>query len=179
MPLETATAIVGILVVCSQMLSSLKGLYEGSSGAPALASAVQNEICEFTIILLKLQSIILESDSILSSQHGTSPLDIDQLLAGCVCTFDELREQVDSLGSIGKNDIMNRMRWAWMEKSLTKLTQRLQNHKASFTLILTILTTFVPIRYDLFLFFGHDLAKISLLALSASQPLKYSDVTST
>ncbi|KAI5836764.1 ankyrin repeat-containing domain protein [Morchella snyderi] len=54
-------------------------------------------------------------------------------------TVADLEKEVDSLAS-DSMDVRTRLKWAWAESTLSGLTQRLQNHKASLNLMLSILT---------------------------------------
>ncbi|KAI4218154.1 MAG: hypothetical protein L6R40_008800, partial [Gallowayella cf. fulva] len=59
-------------------------------------------------------------------------------MGGCVLTFSELERVLDDLKS---DDMCIRdcVRWAKQEKAINNLVQKLQNHKASLSLILHVL----------------------------------------
>ena len=63
------------------------------------------------------------------------------IVLGCVSTFSELQQLLDGMDLIGTGtmNISARLKWAKNEGQLSTIIQRLQTHKASLSLILTIL----------------------------------------
>lgn len=137
--MEVAASVVGLLTAGAQITLILQSFIESAINAPALARRIHHEVHEFEIILSKLQPIVLGP----LDRSRASLIDIHHLsftLAGCVCTFSELEKQVSELKCTGKMDFTDRIRWSRAESTFKPLIERLQSHKASLTLILTILT---------------------------------------
>lgn len=143
--MEVAASVVGLLAAGAQVSSVLQQFMSSTSNAPSLAQSLNQEIGDFRIVLSKLERIVRGSVP-LNKSRG-SMIDTDHLaftLAGCVCTFSQLEKEVDRVKSSGKMELLDRIRWARNENTLLYIVQRLQSHKLSLTLILTILTWFVP-----------------------------------
>src|SRR5436853_414875 len=64
-------------------------------------------------------------------------------LSACVLTFSELDVFVQALDSEQKMGILDRMKWIIKSNALKELLERLQQHKLSLNLMLTILTWYV------------------------------------
>lgn len=138
--MEAVASVVGLLAVAAKITTTLTQFIQGSINAPTLARTVHYEIHDFSFVLSKLHPLIISADPI--SQAGGPLVDIDHLcitLEGCVWTMSELEREVDRLNVSGKMVIRDRLRWSWMESSLFQIIQRLQNHKSSLNLILTLL----------------------------------------
>ena len=72
-------------------------------------------------------------------------LKVDQIInviSSYLLTFSELERLLDDLET-GKMNIIDRMKWTRREAEIASLIQRLQNHKASLSLILNVLNGLV------------------------------------
>lgn len=67
-------------------------------------------------------------------------------LTGCVLTFSELEDILTELKIDGTMDTLDRINWARKESKIAGIISRLQNHKASLNLMLTILQWFATTR---------------------------------
>lgn len=142
--MEVAASVVGLLAVGTQVAVILQQFISSSVNAPELAQFLKHEIQDFRFVLLKLQPIVLGSVPL--NRSRASLIDIDHLsftLTGCVCTFSILEKEVDRIKSNGKMDFWDRIKWARTEATFAQLLLRLQSHKLSLTLILTVLTWYV------------------------------------
>ena len=77
------------------------------------------------------------------TKTGASLVLVEQVivvLSGCVIMFSELESVLDDLKTECHLDAIDRMRWARNDSIITGNIQRLQNHKASMNLMLTILS---------------------------------------
>lgn len=141
--MEVAASVVGLLMASAKVSSVLQQFITGSANAPALALNIAHEINDFRFILSKLQRFILGSVALNPSRASLIHIDhLSLTLAGYTSTLSELEKAVDSL-LLGKMDFVNRMKWSWAERDLTHLVERLQQHKSSLTLVLTILAWYV------------------------------------
>lgn len=138
-PLSIATGVVGIMTAAAQISSLLINFTRQSNSAPQQAAIVLTEVTETSGILSHLQSFLLGTET--ADQSRTCVLQVDHVLAivtGCVATFSELEETLDSLRTEGM-DILDRIKWARKESAIMAITRRLQTHKASLSLMLNIL----------------------------------------
>lgn len=141
-PLSIAASVVGLVTAGREMSLLLQQLID----APSTAKTVSQEIDDFVIILAQLQPFVL--GSVFANPDRTQMLDVEHIqvtLFGCVVTFSELSTVVNELCPSGRG-LRGRFQWAWAGSTLAQLVQRLQSHKNSLTLILTILTWYAVIR---------------------------------
>lgn len=137
-PLSIAAGVIGIITAAAQISSLLTNFTRQTNSAPKQASIVLTEVTETSGILSHLQSFLLGTET--ADQSRTCFLQVDHVLAivtGCVATFSELEETLDSLRTEGM-DILDRIKWARKESGIMTLIQRLQTHKASLSLMLNI-----------------------------------------
>ncbi|KAI4255859.1 MAG: hypothetical protein L6R42_006533 [Xanthoria sp. 1 TBL-2021] len=146
--LSLAAGVIGVLTAAGQISSLLLQFTKSSKDAPQIACAVLSEVDDIRGVLLHLQSFLLSDES--SDQSRTQLLQVDQVVAimtGCVNTFSELEQLLDRLTVTGWEakgmNILDRAKWARKEKAISNLMQRLQNHKASLSLILNVLNGYV------------------------------------
>lgn len=142
-PLSIAAGVVGILTAAAQISSILIDFTRSAKGAPHQAQVIITEVNDTSGILSRLQAFILGKE--FADTARTSMLRVDQVInvvSGCVLTFSELQKLLDELET-GKMGILDRVKWTRKEATIAGLIQRLQNHKASLSLILNILNGFV------------------------------------
>lgn len=147
-PLSVAASVAGLLMAGAQISSTLQNFISAPSSAPSFAQNIRDELHDFGVVLSHLQLFLLGSVS--PSHSGASVIDVDQLkitLTGCVFTFSELEKEVYNLGARdnARMGVRDRFRWAWSEPTIVQLIQRIQNHKLSLTLMLTILRGYVTL----------------------------------
>lgn len=139
--MEVAASVVGLLAVVAKVSSVLHQFISGCIDAPLIAQTTCDEVSDFGYALSKLQPYIDGSSPI--KLLGASMTDVNQLsvtLAACVVTFSRMEKTMDRLmpPTGGGMDPLSRLRWSWAEKGISQLVQRLQQHKLSLTLLLTI-----------------------------------------
>ena len=142
-PLSIAAGVVGILTAAAQISSLLIKFTKATKDAPQQARVIVTEVNDTSGILSHLQSFLLGNE--FSDRSRTSLLKVDQvvtIVSGCVLTFSELEKLLDELG-VASVDVLDRMKWARKETAVAGLIQRLQNHKASLSLMLNILNGLV------------------------------------
>ncbi|KAI9762001.1 MAG: hypothetical protein M1840_001499 [Geoglossum simile] len=139
-PISVAASIVGLLTAAAKISSTMQG-FVSITGAANLCQRVQHEIRDITAAATQLQTFVLEGLQPMPSRK--SMVDVNQVLitlTGTVCTFSELEKEVDGLKRDSDMGILDRAKWAWKEQAITQLCQRIQDHKLSLSLMLTILT---------------------------------------
>ncbi|KAI4262147.1 MAG: hypothetical protein L6R42_002671 [Xanthoria sp. 1 TBL-2021] len=140
-PLSIAAGVIGILTAAAQVSHLLINFTRNSKDAPQTAQIVLTEVNEISGTLSHLQSFLLGNETL--DRSRTQLLQVDQVVtvvSGCVLTFSELEKLLDSLKTDNMG-IRDCVRWARKEKLITGLVQRLQNHKASLSLVLHILNS--------------------------------------
>ena len=143
-PLSLAAGVVGILTAAAQISKLLIQFTKASRNAPTQARHVITEVSDTSVILSQLQSFLLGNEY--TDRSRTSLLKVDQvvtIVSSCVLTFSELEQTLDGLKT-GDMRILDNMKWARKESEIMATIQRLQNHKASLSLILNILHGYVP-----------------------------------
>ena len=138
-PLSIAAGVVGILNAAAQASSVLINFTRSARGAPHQAQVILTEVNDTSGILSHLQAFLLGQE--FADTSRTSMLKLDQVVnvvSSCVLTFSELEKLLDEL-TTGEMGIIDRVKWTKKEAAIKNLVQRLQNHKASLSLILNIL----------------------------------------
>ena len=138
-PLSIAAGVVGILTAAAQISTLLIQFTKASKNASVQARHVLTEVNDISGILSHLQTFLIGHEYVESSR--TSLLRVDHIVAivsGCVMTFSELEKVIDGLKSADLGAI-DSIRWAWKETEIMTIIQRLQNHKASLSLMLNVL----------------------------------------
>lgn len=138
-PLSIAAGVIGLLTAAAQISTLLIRFTNASRNAPAQARHVLTEVGDISGILSHLQSFLFGTQSI--NRSRTSLLRVDHtvtILSGCVMTFSELEKILDELETKDIR-VFDSMKWARKETEVEAILQRLQNHKASLSLMLNIL----------------------------------------
>ncbi len=136
-PLSIAAGIVGVLTAAAQISSLLIKWTKSAKEAPQQPRVIAAEVTELSGILAHLQSFLLGN----GCSDESSLVKVDQLvtiLSGCVLTFSELEKLLDEM-KVEDFNILDRVKWAKKESAVMSVVQRLQNHKASLSLMLNIL----------------------------------------
>ena len=139
-PLSVTASIVGLLGAAGKITSLLYGVTTKVSNAPNLAKSVLTEVADVTTALEQLQTYVIGAADVPSSR--SSLIMLEQLLvtlSGCVATFSELESLLDNLDLVSELRKLARVKWGLKESRIVAILQRLQNHKASLILMLTIL----------------------------------------
>ncbi|KAG0645569.1 Rho-GTPase-activating 5 [Hyphodiscus hymeniophilus] len=140
-PLSVSMAIVGLLTAAQQISSAIGKLVSKSKSAPKDMQNVKSTVDTIRAVLLQLQMLLLGRAKVESQR--TSLILVDQVvitLSACVSTFSELDVFVGTLGSDNELGLMDRIRWATKSKDILEHLQKLEMHKSSLTLMMTILT---------------------------------------
>ncbi|KAK0617564.1 hypothetical protein B0T14DRAFT_272883 [Immersiella caudata] len=143
-PLSIAASVAGLLAAGGKFMALLAQISR-LSDAPPLCAAVITELTATASVLRQTQILLddrlqchAERKSLVLLEH------VATALTGLVMAKDELETMLDDLGLIYSADskvtgIFDRARWMRKESDIQKLVQRLQNHKSSLNLVLTVL----------------------------------------
>lgn len=149
-PLSVIASITGLIMAGIQITSTVGRFISSTTGAPVLAQTISSEVHDFVRVLSSLQHIVLGP---LGSVARTSMIDVDDLIitiTACICTLSDLEKEVDCLAVNDNMSIRARLKWAWAETTILGLIARVQHHKSSLNLMLTILTWYVSLNCALY-----------------------------
>lgn len=142
-PLSVSASVAGLLTAAAQISSLLIKFANSAKGAPKQAQSVLIEVKDISGILHHVQLFLL--GQMAASRSRASMLLVEQLLVtltGCVITFSELEDILTDLKTEGAMHTLDRINWARKESKIAGIISRLQNHKSSLNLMLTILEWF-------------------------------------
>jgi hypothetical protein len=142
-PISVAVSVAGLVSATIKISTALKGFISSAVDTPSLARSVQAEVHEINVVLSQLQRFVLR-EKIPGTIHG-SMIEVEEflaILAGVVCTVSELERVIDNLKLGHRMGTLHRVRWAWKESAISRILQRLQAHKLSLALLMTILTRY-------------------------------------
>jgi len=143
-PLSVAASVVGLITAAAQVSQVLTDVISKARHAPDTCRHVRNEVDDIRGVLAQLQLFITGVS--MASRSRTSLIMVDQVvvtLAACVTTFSELDAFATSLQSTIEMTIFDRLHWVSKEKDIKNMLAKLESHKLSLTLMVTILTWYV------------------------------------
>ncbi|KAJ4031876.1 hypothetical protein NW761_012978 [Fusarium oxysporum] len=139
-PLSVSASVVGLLGAGAKITSCLWTFATNARDAPQLARHLVFEVADITAALESLQAYVCgqaqapgERGALILLEHVLTTL------TGCVTTFSDLQSLMDQLNLSPDMGTIDKMKWARQESSICAIVQRLQNHKSSLTLMLTVL----------------------------------------
>ena len=145
-PLSVAAGVAGIVTAAAQISSLLINFTKSTIAAPQQVKVVLAEVSDIGEILSHFRSFLFGLDA--PDRSRTSLLTVEKvvtIISGCVLTFSELEKLLDELKTEDL-DLLDCLKWARKESAIAGLLQRLQNHKASLSLILDILNGFALVH---------------------------------
>jgi hypothetical protein len=145
-PLSVAASVVGLLTAGAQITKVLTQVIDKARGAPEECRRIRNHVDDIRNVLAQLQLFVTGTSRALRSR--TSLILVDQVivtLAACVTTFSELDTFAQGLHSEAEMGVLDRLRWASKQKDINDVLHRLESHKSSLSLMITILTWYVMV----------------------------------
>ena len=125
--------------ITAQGPSNLLKFVKCAKAAPQHVQVITAELNETQTILVRVQDFLRGNRVAKPSRMALLKLGhVIIVVSGCVVTFSEIEKILDGHGT-QEMDILGRMRWARREDEVAGLISRLQNHKASLSLMLNIL----------------------------------------
>jgi hypothetical protein len=135
-----------LLNAAGKMAQLLKGL-TASADALGSAKAVLMEMNAMMGALQYLSEYLNGAIRVPASREQLVLLEhIATTLMGCIITYDELEAIIDSVHGATKMGAIDRLKWTLKETEIRDIIQRIQNHKISLTLMLSILQWYVPLK---------------------------------
>ncbi|KAJ2986734.1 hypothetical protein NUW58_g4889 [Xylaria curta] len=142
-PISIAASVAGLLAFGSKVVSVLFSVVYKAGNAPSLAQSLLWEVSDISAILGHLDRFIQGRVAVSSERGSMIPFKhVVASLSGCVMTYSELQQQLDKMDLVnadGGMGVFGRLAWVRKEATFSGIVGRLQNHKASMTLMLTIL----------------------------------------
>ncbi|KAL8631171.1 hypothetical protein Q9189_003111 [Teloschistes chrysophthalmus] len=141
-PLTISVSIVGLCTAAIQISRLLKRFVDSSSDAPASARHTITEITGIYVCINQLDAFLSGRQE--SPRSRRSLVMLEQVIivfTDCVSTFSQLEQTLESLKTDNPMRVIDRVKWAMKEKTISKLLARLQTSKTSLSLILNILTS--------------------------------------
>jgi hypothetical protein len=138
--LSVSASVAGLLGAGAKITSILSTVVSNARDAPKLAQNLLLEMAGITAALGSLQSYVC-GRSQASAERGALILleHVLTTLTGCVTTYSDLQPIIDDLNTSPDMGTFDKLKWARQESSIAVIVQRLQNHKSSLTLMLTVL----------------------------------------
>lgn len=141
-PLTIASAVVGLIAAASRIGPLLYHFVTHTKDAPRSASQTHDEINSVTAALERLQSYLLGTSTTSIERRSLITLrNIVATLTACVTTYSDLERVVGRC--VDEEGKFKRIKWLFNESDIAEVLQRLQGHKSSLTLMLTILQWYV------------------------------------
>ncbi|KAL5610867.1 hypothetical protein FOBRF1_006984 [Fusarium oxysporum] len=138
-PLSVAASVVGLLTAAAQVSKIIANVMNKARHAPEEYGRIKAEVDDIRNVLVTLQLFIINPQQ--ASRPRTSLIMVEQVIAtlvACVTTFSELDTFATALEN--ETSILDRLRWASKDKDIHAILVRLESHKNSLMLMLTILT---------------------------------------
>ena len=139
-PLSLGASVVGILSVAGHVSKKPFDFIQNTREAPDQAHETLREVNELRLILGQCQTLLSRNEQ--SRVPGASRLlveDIATVITGCVLSVSKLERLLTEAETENGLNVIDRMKWAWREEKMAKITGRLISRKQSMSLMVTIL----------------------------------------
>jgi N-terminal domain on NACHT_NTPase and P-loop NTPases len=128
---EPAASIIALVATGTKVCLCLNDIVGTMRDAPQSAQSVRNELFAVNAALCQIQSLYSDPKSVPSKN---AQQDIKVMVRSCKDTFQELEAVVHDY----KPGVWSRLTWLTKEKEVMQLLRRLESHKASLNLIITV-----------------------------------------
>jgi len=140
-PLTIGSAVVGLIAAASRIGPILYHFVTHTKDAPKSASQILNEMNDVTAALERLQVYLLDASTTNVARRSLVSLrNLIATLTSCAITYSDMEHVI---GKCIEGGAVKRVRWVMNEADIGELLQRVQAHKLSLTLMLTILQWYV------------------------------------
>ena len=139
-PLSLGASVIGILSVAGHVSKKLFDFIQNTREAPDQAHETLREVNDLRVILAQCQTLLSRNEQ--SSVPGASHLlveDVATVITSCVLSFSKLERLLIEVETENELNVIDRMKWAWREKKLARITGRLISQKQSLDSMVTIL----------------------------------------
>ncbi|KAH6682774.1 hypothetical protein B0J14DRAFT_574349 [Halenospora varia] len=138
-PLSVTASVIGLLAATGKVVSVLNKVKSSLGSASQLVDQLLSQIKEVEISLFAVDNLLVGIQS--APRRRIAMIQVDQLVATLtetVLTFSELEAMVTPLERRSDIPLLERWKWVWKEEVVTSVMLRLDRHKASLSLMLTI-----------------------------------------
>lgn len=136
-PLTIGSAVVGLIAGASRIAPILYHFLTHTQDAPKTASQILDEMNSVTAALERLQAYVMgAANANVARRSMLSLRNIVATLTACVTTYSDLELVLNKCVDEGK---VKKVKWLLNEGDIVALVQRVQAHKLSLMLMLTIL----------------------------------------
>lgn len=141
-PLSVTASIVGILGAAGKVAEVLGSVVTNIKDAPRVFTTITTEVNSLRIVLSSLQQFLVNLTS--ASPHRVALIQLDQLivtLTDSVLTFSELETLITPLDVPPGCQFLlkDRLKWLMKESAILGISEKLQKHMSSLSLMLNIL----------------------------------------
>ncbi|KAF3309409.1 hypothetical protein TWF173_010950 [Orbilia oligospora] len=135
-----AASIVGLISASAKFIPWLVDISNKIADVPDSVRTMMLELNETSIILKGVQAYISEEEQVAAHRKSLISLEnISITLTGFVVTYSDLEKHLDFVKTGDEISSFDRSKWVLREKDILDVVRRLQNHKASLSLMLNII----------------------------------------
>ena len=146
--MDAAASVAGLVSLAGQLYTIMNTFVENAKDAPSLAHTVHSELTSCHSILTALQTLYFGTKLSPNRAPLISLGDLYATLTEAVLLYSELETVLKPLAQDPSNSFARRARWARQATKIQKLVERLQRHKLTINLQLTILQWSVPANVE-------------------------------
>jgi hypothetical protein len=141
-PLSITASIAGLLGISGKIYSILSEFVSNVKDAPRSVQTAMFAVEEMRLALISVEKLILDVPSVPRKRKAL--VEVDHLvitLTESVITFSDLEALVSPFvtDSVIDTSAWKRLKWAWKEEKVSLSIQRLESHKSSIIMMLSIL----------------------------------------
>lgn len=140
-PLSVGASVAGLLSAAGQVSNIVGKIIASKRGGSREINDIKTSVDTLHSVLVQIQLLLFDRGTL--DPHRASMILVDQVkatLTECVLTFSELDGCVRGLEADEKLGILDSIRWALKAPALKRHLQKLEVHKTSLTLMMSILT---------------------------------------
>lgn len=131
---EAVSAIAGLVVIGAKIGASLNEFISGVRDSPKAICSIRNELYAANAALCQIQASFGDPEARLPPKNVQR--DIHKIIRSCQDTFEHLQAEVQYL----KPDTWSRVVWLTKEKHVLEMLRRIDSHKSSLNLIITVMS---------------------------------------
>jgi hypothetical protein len=138
-PLSVTASIVGLLLAAGQVSSAIYTIKSNLSEAPRMVDNLLGQVAQIKTCLSAIQDLLYGMNMV--SRQRMALIKVDHLVASltqAVLTFSELEALINKIITGPSSSLMLRVNWTRRQNKLASIMQRLESHKSSLSLMLSI-----------------------------------------
>ncbi|KAL2062167.1 hypothetical protein VTL71DRAFT_6433 [Oculimacula yallundae] len=138
-PLSVIASVVGLLAAATKVAFTLSGIQSSVANAPRTIDHALSQVNGVKVALTGFENLLLGLET--AENKRIAMIQVDDLVAiltEAVLTFDELEALVNPFTGISSLAIVDRLKWAWGGDEVESILIRLERHKTTLLLMLSI-----------------------------------------